>query len=159
MNRRHRLFLWPALAFWGCTAHVDAPRARDLATTTSRPAQPTTTEAAVVSPPATVVVESLPETTVPSTAAIGRDSTTVMTALPPDWISERESHDDYTAVNANGHYGKWQFSISTWDATAVAAGRLDLVGVRPDMALPADQDAMAAVLWASGAGCANWGAC
>jgi muramidase (phage lysozyme) len=57
-------------------------------------------------------------------------------------VKQRESGGNYQAVGA-GYYGAYQFAPSTWDATARHAGRLDLVGVRPDRASPADQDAMA----------------
>jgi hypothetical protein len=70
-------------------------------------------------------------------------------------VRQRESGGNYQAVG-NGYYGAYQFSISTWNATAQHAGRGDLVGVRPDHAAPADQDAMALVLlhWQ---GRAPWG--
>jgi len=58
-------------------------------------------------------------------------------------IKQCESGGNYRAINAAGYYGAYQFSPSTWNSTANAAGRPDLVGVRPDNASPADQDAMA----------------
>lgn len=159
MNRRHRLFLWPALAFWGCTAHVDAPRARDLATTTSTPAQPTTSEAAVASPPATVVVESLPETTVPSTAAIGRGSTTLVTVPAPaadeGWMACVRAHESdtsggYSAVSPDGTYrGAYQDDQRTWDESVAAAGYPEYVGTPANLAPPAVQDAAAIALHAA----------
>jgi uncharacterized protein YabE (DUF348 family) len=53
-----------------------------------------------------------------------------------------ETHDNYQANTGNGYYGAYQFLISTWDRIAPRAGRSDLVGVRPDLAAPADQDLM-----------------
>lgn len=53
-----------------------------------------------------------------------------------------ESHGNYSTNTGNGFYGAYQFMISTWDRTAAAIGRNDLVNVRPDLASPADQDAM-----------------
>ena len=54
----------------------------------------------------------------------------------------------YRAVNPSGTYrGAYQFSRSTWDSTARHAGRLDLVGVDPAAAAPADQDALALHLY------------
>jgi hypothetical protein len=55
------------------------------------------------------------------------------------------AHDDgYGAINPNGKYfGAYQFGQPTWNNTARHAGRPDLVGVRPDHASMADQDALA----------------
>ncbi|GIU86110.1 MAG: hypothetical protein KatS3mg009_0625 [Acidimicrobiia bacterium] len=55
-----------------------------------------------------------------------------------------ESGGNYAAVNPSGTYrGAYQFSRSTWDATARHAGRFDLVGVDPAAAAPHDQDFLA----------------
>lgn len=53
-----------------------------------------------------------------------------------------ETNDVYTRNSGNGYYGAYQFLPSTWDNVARKIGRLDLVGVRPDLAAPADQDTM-----------------
>lgn len=53
-----------------------------------------------------------------------------------------ESGGAYDRNSGNGFYGAYQFMISTWDRIAPKAGRPDLVGVRPDLASPADQDMM-----------------
>ena len=59
-------------------------------------------------------------------------------------VRERESHGNYGVINPAGPwYGAYQFAASTWNITARHAGRLDLVGVLPSNASPADQDAMA----------------
>lgn len=58
-------------------------------------------------------------------------------------IRKCESTNNYAAVNPAGYYGAYQFNQGTWNSTAQAAGRSDLVGVRPDKANPSDQDAMA----------------
>lgn len=59
-------------------------------------------------------------------------------------VRHRESRGNYTVVNPAGPwYGAYQFLASTWNVTARHAGRLDLVGVIPSQASPADQDAMA----------------
>jgi resuscitation-promoting factor RpfB len=70
-----------------------------------------------------------------------------------------ESGGRYTAVSANGLYhGAYQFLQETWDWVAGRAGRSDLVGVSPETAAPADQDAMARALWqARGPG--QWPVC
>jgi peptidoglycan hydrolase CwlO-like protein len=59
----------------------------------------------------------------------------------------RESGGNYGAVNSSGYYGAYQFSKSTWNITASHAGRIDLVGVVPSQAAPADQDELAWVLY------------
>lgn len=48
----------------------------------------------------------------------------------------------YQTNTGNGFYGAYQFMPSTWDRTASAIGRDDLVGVLPHLANPADQDMM-----------------
>jgi len=63
----------------------------------------------------------------------------------------------YTANTGNGYYGAYQFLQPTWDNTVRAMGRLDLVGVRPSDASPADQDAAFWFLWSGGAGAGHWG--
>lgn len=72
-------------------------------------------------------------------------------------IRQRESGGNYSAVSANGLYhGAYQFLQSTWNGAAQLAGRPDLVGVPPEKAAPADQDAVALALYrASGLG--PWG--
>jgi len=63
-------------------------------------------------------------------------------------VRHRESRGDYGVVNPAGPwYGAYQFSQSTWNATAAHAGRYDLVGVVPSTASPSDQDAMAWALY------------
>jgi hypothetical protein len=72
-------------------------------------------------------------------------------------VRQRESRGNYSVVNPAGPwYGAYQFLASTWNVTAQHAGRLDLVGVIPSHASPADQDAMAVALYQwQGAG--PWG--
>lgn len=53
-----------------------------------------------------------------------------------------ETTNRYDANTGNGFYGAYQFMIPTWDNIARITGRTDLIGVRPDLASPADQDAM-----------------
>ena len=43
-------------------------------------------------------------------------------------------------MSPSGYYGAYQFLPSTWDTTAVHAGRRDLVGVLPSRASQFDQD-------------------
>jgi len=70
---------------------------------------------------------------------------------------ESDSAGGYSAVSPDGlYYGAYQFLIGTWNNIAAMAGRSDLVGVRPDQASPADQDAMALFLYHM-SGNAPWG--
>jgi hypothetical protein len=73
-------------------------------------------------------------------------------------VRQRESGGDYTVYNSGGSgaAGAYQFLPGTWDSTAASIGRGDLVGVDPAQASPADQDAMAAALYAQ-QGAAPWG--
>ncbi len=60
----------------------------------------------------------------------------------------RESGGNYGIVSSGGtYYGAYQFLPSTWNATAVHAGRMDLVGVLPSRASAYNQDEMAWVLY------------
>jgi hypothetical protein len=70
----------------------------------------------------------------------------------------RESRGDYTVHNTQGSgaSGAYQFMPGTWNSIAASEGRADLVGLDPAAASPADQDAMAAALYAQ-RGSAPWG--
>jgi predicted nucleic acid-binding Zn-ribbon protein len=59
----------------------------------------------------------------------------------------RESGGNYAAVSPAGYYGAYQFLPATWDATAVHAGRSELVGVLPSRASAYDQDDLAWALY------------
>jgi hypothetical protein len=59
----------------------------------------------------------------------------------------RESAGQYGVVSPSGYYGAYQFLPSTWDTTAMHAGRADLVGVLPSHAGEYDQDEMAWTLY------------
>ncbi|MBC7746957.1 DUF348 domain-containing protein [Pedobacter sp.] len=52
-----------------------------------------------------------------------------------------EAGGTYTRNSGNGFYGAYQFMTGTWDSIARRV-RPELVGVRPDLASPADQDFM-----------------
>lgn len=69
-------------------------------------------------------------------------------AMPPKYVSDCESGGNPQAVNANGHYGKWQFSQSTWESVGGTG--------RPDQASEAEQDYRASLLWNNGAGSGHW---
>ena len=68
---------------------------------------------------------------------------------PPSWPASASAspHGNYAAVSRRcGTYrGAYQFTQSSWNLAASHAGRHDLVGVLPNQASPADQDAMALV--------------
>lgn len=51
-----------------------------------------------------------------------------------------ETGGNYARNSGNGYFGAYQFLPATWDSAARKSGRPDLVGVRPDLANPADQD-------------------
>ena len=63
-------------------------------------------------------------------------------------IRIQESGDDYTAVNASGHFGAYQFSIPTWiDALTLAGLQYDVfAGTLPSLAPASVQDAAARAL-------------
>ncbi|MEZ5375315.1 MAG: transglycosylase family protein [Acidimicrobiales bacterium] len=164
------------------TAHEDlepvAPTSAaptTAAPTTAAPATAApTTAAPTTAPPTTAApTTAAPTTAAPTTAvdetelAAAPEPTTPTTAADPgvpsaeDWAALRqcEAFGSYTIVSSNGlYYGAYQFSVATWNATATAAGRPDLVGVLPSQASPADQDAMALNLW-SRRGFAPWPHC
>jgi hypothetical protein len=71
---------------------------------------------------------------------------------------ESDTAGGYAAYNPAGpYYGAYQFLQSTWDNVARAMGRGDLVGVRPSVASPADQDAAFWWLWDDGRGASHFG--
>jgi hypothetical protein len=64
-------------------------------------------------------------------------------------VVQAESGGNYGAVSPDGMYmGAFQFTQATWNFAAQAAGRPDLVGVPPNLASKADQDAVAVALYA-----------
>jgi peptidoglycan hydrolase CwlO-like protein len=64
-------------------------------------------------------------------------------------VVQAESGGNYAAVSANGLYmGAFQFSQSTWNMAAQAAGLPNLIGVPPNLASKADQDDVAIALYA-----------
>ncbi len=63
-------------------------------------------------------------------------------------VIQRESGGDYSINTGNGYYGAFQFSQSTWNFAAQAAGLSYLVGVLPSSATKAEQDTVAVALYA-----------
>jgi SWI/SNF-related matrix-associated actin-dependent regulator 1 of chromatin subfamily A len=63
-------------------------------------------------------------------------------------VVQAESGGDYSIVSPNGLYmGAFQFSQSTWNVAAQAAGLPSLVGVPPNTTSKADQDTVAVALY------------
>ena len=74
----------------------------------------------------------------------------VITTTQAEWLYTLrmcESTNSYTRNTGNSFYGAYQFMIPTWNSIATYkvdgyVSRPDLIGVRPDLASPADQDYM-----------------
>jgi hypothetical protein len=65
-------------------------------------------------------------------------------------VVQAESGGDYQAVSPTGQYmGAFQFSQPTWNQAAGLANMPSLIGVPPNTASPADQDALAIALYAA----------
>ncbi len=80
---------------------------------------------------------------------------------PWSGVRECESGGDYSINTGNGFYGAYQFTVSTWNWVAEIIGRTDLIGVRPDLAAPSDQDRVAQALAfeVRGGGLRHWPVC
>ena len=137
--------------------HATPARTAD-ATPTSAAMRAALTRSTTVANASHAAIEATPTTRVTAPA-----TTAAPTTIPPSaaaflaCVRARESHGDYTAVSADGVYrGAYQFTQSSWDLAASHAGRKDLVGVPPNEASPADQDAMALELYDM-LGSAPWG--
>lgn len=88
-------------------------------------------------PVPTVPVKALPITQAPvDTAPVEKSMEAVLACI-------RKYEGGYTSVNAAGYYGAYQFAQGTWNSTAAASGRGDLVGLNPATVSPPDQDQMA----------------
>jgi len=90
-------------------------------------------------------------TPTPSPGSVVVSVTTTDPALNPflTCVVQAESGGDYQAVSPNGLYmGAFQFSQSTWNYAAQAAGLGSLVGVPPNRATKAEQDTVAVALYA-----------
>ncbi len=103
-----------------------------------------------------------PPTPLPEPVVTAETSSQCGGDLPPCYVMQRESGGQANAVNptgcgGRGCYGLWQFDPTTWDSTANAMGRPDLVGNY----LPSvdDQNAVARFLYAGGAGAGHWACC
>lgn len=111
------------------------------------------------------VTVTLPPTATPVPTVDPTAPTAVPTTVPsgpptPDqWLAVRlcESGNDYSINTGNGYYGAYQFSPVTWDNIARQFFP-HLVGVSPELASTADQDAMAQALYDT-AGRSQWPRC
>lgn len=125
---------------------AEAAAAAAAAADAPAPTTPPTTSPPTTSPPATTTAPSPPPTTtaVPEVAPAPTGGPTA-----EEWAALRqcEASGNYGAVNSTGKYrGAYQFSQATWDWIA-SAYYPHLVGVSPEQASPADQDAMALALY------------
>lgn len=122
-------------------------RAAPTTTTTARRAAATTQTTPKPATPAPVAAPA------PAPAPVaGADEQAFLAC-----VRRRESGGNYQVVSSNGMYfGAYQFLQGSWDSVARHSGRLDLVGVPPNLASPADQDAMALALY-HWQGSAPWG--
>jgi hypothetical protein len=83
-------------------------------------------------------------------AGSGAGPTILDPVLPPflQCVVQAESSGNYGAVSPDGMYmGAFQFSQSTWNLAAQAAGLSYLVGVAPNRASKPEQDTLAVVLY------------
>jgi transglycosylase-like protein len=107
--------------------------------------------AAAVTAAQQAAVGSQPAASASSSSAVAAPvSSGTDPALPPflQCVVQAESGGNYGAVSPGGQYmGAFQFSQSTWNFAAQAAGRPDLVGVPPNIASKADQDSLAVALY------------
>jgi hypothetical protein len=75
-------------------------------------------------------------------------------------VVQHESGGDYQVVSPTGQYmGAFQFSQATWNEAASLAGRPTLIGVPPNQASPAEQDALAVALYSADGGSAWYDPC
>jgi hypothetical protein len=100
--------------------------------------------------PATAPAQAPTASGTPPTPGAGGGATTDP-ALNPflQCVVQAESGGNYGAVSPNGLYmGAFQFSQSTWNIAAQAAGLPGLIGMPPNLATKADQDTLAVALYA-----------
>ena len=120
--------------------------------------RPVTAE--IVVEPAVMVTETTTTTTTIDFSWLNTTTTTV-TAKPVitddtptnvdaffECVRHRESRGTYQAVDSSGTFrGAYQIYQGGWDTFAGRIERPDLVGVQPDAASPADQDAIALAMF------------
>ncbi len=122
---------------------VSTTATTEQATTTTTAAVPAKPAAYVAPPTTTTTSAPYVAPTPPPPPPVDAGSAAFLAC-----VRQRESRGNYQVVSSNGVYhGAYQFSQSTWNATAQHAGRPDLVGVAPSQASPSDQDALALALY------------
>lgn len=123
------------------TTRAPATTAAPTPSTTAKPYVPATTPPTTAAPAAPAPAPAPVYVPPPAPTASGSDAAFLAC------VKRRESGGNYGAVSPGGTYrGAYQFYQGSWDNTARHAGRPDLVGVPPNLASPADQDAMALAL-------------
>lgn len=136
-------------------------------TSTPTSVAPTTLVTTSLEPLSTTTIPIPPTTSAPTTVIVPttvyiQPSVATGSCVVPQHVCDQESGGDPMAYNptgcgGRGCYGKYQFDPTTWDSVVSQMGRTDLIGnYLPD---EATQDAVAAFLWAGGAGCSHWSAC
>ncbi len=159
----------------GVAEFLQGARAETLPEPTAAPAasEPVVTEApeqlATTDEPEEPIVVEHTVATIPDPPDVGSSErretfeVDVQTGSDDPWLGVRicESHNNYAINTGNGFYGAYQFTISTWDWVAGLIGRPDLIGVRPDLAAPWDQDRLAQALAfeVDGGGLQHWPVC
>lgn len=137
-----------------------------VATNTTSSSSTATTEpvTATTAPPATVAPSTTVTTAAPVTTTTAAPTTTTTVYVPPPpppaptmsgdaaaffaCVRQRESGGNYGAVDPSGTYrGAYQIYQGAWDTFAARIGRTDLIGVPPNLASPADQDAIALAMY------------
>lgn len=74
-------------------------------------------------------------------------------------LRQCESTNNYEVNTGNGFFGAVQWLRGTWNSAAAGAGRDDLVGIRPDLVEPADQDAVTKYWWSVSDYRGQWPVC
>ena len=124
-----------------------ARRSAGTSTSSSTSASAPAPSQATAPAPSTSAAPSSP----PATSSGGGTPGLTDPALNPflQCVVQAESGGNYGAVSPNGLYmGAFQFSQSTWDFAAQAAGLSSLIGVHPNLASKAEQDTVAVTLYA-----------
>ena len=153
--------VWASGSSDGPIAAVEAESTVPVSSAPATVAEVSTTVTPTTAAPTTTVARpnaaaTTARSTPPTTVARRVTPTTVAPPPPPPPVISgtdaaflacdraRESGGNYGIVDRSGNYmGAYQFAQSTWDSVASRSGRGDLVGVRPNLASPADQDAIA----------------
>jgi len=135
------------------TAQAQAAAAAVASARKAAPSAVSTTATIPASAPApTTATSASAPTTAPTTATSGVHYPNLSDPALNGFLScvvQAESGGNYGVVSPNGQYmGAFQFSQSTWNSAAQAAGFALLVGVPPNLATRAEQDTVAVALFA-----------